>query len=389
MSQRQFSLYCGADPTAKSLHLGNLLPLMILLHFYIRGHNIIGIVGGATGSVGDPSGRTTERTQMDTDVKDQNAIKIRSQMEEFFNNGMNYAVSRGFQVAKENADTNGKYKGSAVTKNNYEWWKNITMLDFLANYGKYFRVNTMIARDSVSARLNSQAGIGYHEFSYQLIQSYDYWYLYKNFGVSIQVGGNDQWGNIVAGIDLITGLTTKKDDINNNKKKDVRKLEPYGLTVPLLTTASGEKFGKSAGNAVFLNSEITKPYDLFQYFMKVSDDDVEKMLKMFTLLPLPKIEQIITEHQKDMALRTAQRVLAKEVTDLVHGVGAGDRAELITSILFPSPDQAFPIASADVITDSFEKEGILKKIKREDIIGQRFTNVLALLNNASKSKLPS
>ncbi|EGW30314.1 tyrosyl-tRNA synthetase [Spathaspora passalidarum NRRL Y-27907] len=369
----KFKLYCGADPTAASLHLGNLLPLMILLHFRLRGNDVVGLVGGATGKVGDPSGRETERTQMERAERETNIIKIQSQLSGFLNKGIEYAKSRQFP----------QHEGEVQVVNNADWWSDIKMLDFLADYGRFIRISSMLARESISARLQGQAGIGFNEFTYQILQAYDFWHLHKHHGVNMQVGGNDQWGNITAGIDLISRLQRQ----TNSEPTPV-----YGLTVPLLTTPSGQKFGKSAGNAIFIDAKLTTPYQMYQYFINVPDDMVEKLLKIFTLLPLSVIEsEIIPRHEQEPGIRLAQRILAREVVDLIHGVGVGDEMAYITGFLYPTPDQPFnDVVSADKLIETFKKSGILKTFKLSDfenIDDIKLSSVLAKVTGNSRREI--
>lgn len=371
----KFKLYCGADPTAKSLHLGNLLPLMVLLHFNLRGHDIVTLIGGATGVVGDPSGRDSERTQMEQKERDNNIESIRQQMKTFIDRGVEYAKSRNYPI---------KEVGNTENLNNADWWKSIKMLDFLGTYGRHIRISAMLGRDSIQSRLESQNGLGFNEFTYQILQAYDFWHMFKNNNVNVQVGGNDQWGNITAGIDLISRLQRAfKTDKKQSDKPS------YGLTVPLLTTPSGAKFGKSAGNAVFISQNATSPFQLYQYFINVPDEMLVKLLKCFTLLPSTSIDEILVKHEADPAFRIAQRILAREVTDLVHGVGVGDEMAYITSFLFPTPDQPFnEEVSADRLLSAFKKSGILVQLNRSDLEAQdlRLSTVLSKIMKKSKSE---
>ncbi|CCH46698.1 Tyrosyl-tRNA synthetase [Wickerhamomyces ciferrii] len=373
LNKTKLGLYCGADPTAKSLHLGNLLPLIILLHFNLRGHNIIGLVGGATGAVGDPSGRTTERSMMEDQTRLDNVTKIQNQLEGFFTNGIRYAKYLSTSHVIE--------EGLIKSKNNFEWWENVSFLGFLSTYGRHIRVAQMLARDSVKGRLESENGIGFNEFTYQILQAFDFWHLFRNEQVSIQVGGNDQWGNITAGIDLINRLKT-----NLNKKDSLKNRSSFGITAPLLTTASGEKFGKSAGNAVFIDSKITPSFDLYQYFIKTPDSEVSKLLKIFTLLPLKQIEEIISKHEQDPSLRYAQRILSNEVTDLIHGVGSGKSAAIISSILYPLPDQPYPDIGSDELIDAFENANVLKTLPKEEFLNKPFSFILSKVQEISKNE---
>lgn len=375
---KKFKLYCGADPTADSLHLGNLLPLMVLLHFNLRGHDVVGLVGGATGAVGDPSGRTTERTQLAEEKRLANVNKIKGQIANFLRQGVEYAQSRNFPI---------KRLGEVSTEDNATWWKSIGMLDFLATYGKHIRVSAMLGRDSIQSRLKTDQGLGFNEFTYQILQAYDFWHLFKNKNVNLQIGGNDQWGNIIAGVDLISRL--QKNLTRNTKSKQKVEEPTFGMTVPLLTTPTGEKFGKSAGNAIFINEELTTPYQLYQYFINTPDEIVLKLLKVFTLLPIASIENIIAQHNEDPGVRIAQRILAREVTDLIHGNGMGDEMAYATSFLFPTPDQPFiDDISADKLIRVFKKSGILVRLKFDDfnIDDLKLSTLLAKVMNKSKTE---
>ncbi|SCU84791.1 LADA_0D03818g1_1 [Lachancea dasiensis] len=364
VSGEKVGLYCGADPTAKSLHLGNLLPLMVLLHFYIAGHDVYTLVGGATGQVGDPSGRKTERAGMADWQRLENVSKIQGQLRGFFESGLAYYKHKTASVEHQ--------YGRATHTNNYDWWHDMRMLDFLALYGRHIRVQSMLNRDSVSSRLGSKEGIGFNEFTYQILQAFDYYHLNKTHGVTVQVGGNDQWGNITAGIDLINrvGCTAQN--------------QPFGLTVPLLTTSSGEKFGKSAGNAVFIDPHLTKPYELYQYFIQVSDDDVEKLLKTFTLLPLEHIKETIDAHASMAHERGAQRLLAREVVDLIHGMGSSNDAEIVSEVLFGAHDLG---SSATELIRLFQDANILYTCSRNLSLEQIITQVAKCSKSEARRKL--
>ncbi|CDO95178.1 unnamed protein product [Kluyveromyces dobzhanskii CBS 2104] len=358
---QKIKLYCGADPTAKSLHLGNLLPLMVLLNFYVRGHDVVSLIGGATGKVGDPSGRKTERDVIGDNKRQENIDRIVSQFKRFFTNGLKY-----YQAKITTQDT----PGEVTYRNNLTWWRDVRMLDFLATYGKHIRIQNMLSRDSVSSRLQSQDGIGFNEFTYQILQAYDFHHLYSNEDVSVQVGGNDQWGNITAGIDLINRISPQ-----------ATKARPaFGLTVPLLTTSTGEKFGKSAGNAVFIDPEINTPYDLYQFFINTTDADVATQLKIFTLLPLETIENIMSQHALSPNERFAQKRLAIEVVDLIHGVGKGNDANLISQILFGG-SSIENVSAAELIRVSNDNR-ILNKIHSSTPL----SDIVCNLTNCSKSE---
>ncbi|KAG6861097.1 hypothetical protein C0995_004034 [Termitomyces sp. Mi166 len=318
-SKRQVA-YVGIDPTAGSLHVGHLIPLMCLLHFHLRGHGAIPLIGGATGRVGDPSGRLTERQLADIKQVSDNVDSLTKGIHTFFKHASAYARARGLNVER-------LIREPAVTSN-LQWHENINLLDFLRTVGVHARVNTMLNRESVKARLTSQRGLSFTEFTYQLLQAYDFYHLHKNYECTIQIGGSDQWGNILAGIELISRL--------ENLASEDTEAKAFGLTTPLLTTASGEKFGKSVGNAVWLDSNLTSVFDFYQYFVKVDDADVEKYLKLFTLLSHDEITSIIKAHTAQPEKRIAQKRLAAEVTHIVHGDTGVSRAVTLTKLLFES-----------------------------------------------------
>ncbi|KAI0462649.1 hypothetical protein LJB42_004145 [Komagataella kurtzmanii] len=368
-SKRRLSLYCGADPSARSLHIGNLLPLMILLHFNLRGHNIFPIVGGATGKVGDPSGRETERTEIQHEERESNVENIRKQMKSFFRKGVTFAHRRN-QLFKD------VEPGTQMLKNNIEWWENIRILDFLSTYGKFIKVNQMLARESIKKRLNSGMGIGFNEFTYQILQAFDFFVLYKDYNVQIQVGGNDQYGNIVAGIDLISRLHRNKAD------NAVHAPGAFGITVPLLTTSTGEKFGKSAGNAVFIDKYMTPSYQLYQSMINLSDGDVERFLNKFSLLPLSVIDKIVLKHKQNKKQRIGQKILAVELCDLIHGQGEGISNLIISETLFGG----FHNFNTLEILEAFRKQGLLKTYKACMIENLSILNVLEDIYRQQKSR---
>jgi tyrosyl-tRNA synthetase len=289
----QVSFYVGFDPTARSLHVGNFVPIMMMAHLQRAGHRPIAVVGGATGMIGDPSGRSSERNLLDDSAVLANLATIRAQLASF----LRFDGANGAKVV-----------------NNADWTGPISYLHWLRDVGKYFSVNAMIAKESVRRRLEERdQGISYTEFSYMLLQAYDFFVLNRDAGVRLQMGGNDQWGNITAGIELI------------HKKGGG---QAYAITAPLLLTAAGEKFGKSAGNAVWLDSELTSPFAFYQYWVRTDDRDAAKFLRMFTFLELDEIEAIEEAHAGNLAGRLAQKRLAQEVTRIVHGEAALLRAEL-------------------------------------------------------------
>ncbi|KAF9914927.1 tyrosyl-tRNA synthetase [Lobosporangium transversale] len=352
------AIYCGVDPTASSLHLGNLVTLLGLLHFHIKGHTTIGLVGGATGSIGDPSGKSTERQPMSAATLAKNVAGIDAQFQQFFKRGRAYAERRGYSIQ-------GSSGGHVKVVNNKTWFGKLSALDFLADIGRYARVGTMIARD----RLESPQGISFTEFSYQLLQAYDFWHLYHEDGCRIQLGGSDQWGNITAGIDLIhKKKKTAKEQVIIESSKDGHGTiadSAYGLTIPLLTTATGEKFGKSAGNAVWLDERMTSLFDFYQFFVKTADADVERYLHYFTLLNTDQIQAVMNEHNTEPEKRHAQHTLARETTELVHGVDAVPKALLATHVLFGS---SLDKLKGQELIDAFEHDSRMISLTKSDIM---------------------
>ncbi|WP_232696446.1 tyrosine--tRNA ligase [Brevibacillus daliensis] len=300
LDQGMLTLYTGFDPTADSLHIGHLLPILTLRRFQLAGHQPIALVGGGTGMIGDPSGRTSERSLNTPEVVQGYSDKLKGQLERFLD-----------------FDREGN---PAVMANNYDWLSKITFIEFLRDIGKHFSVNYMLAKDSVSARL--EQGISYTEFSYMIMQSYDFKKLNETLNCEMQMGGSDQWGNITAGTELIRRTS-------GDEEKKV-----FGLTLPLVLKSDGTKFGKTAGGAVWLDGSKTSPYKFYQFWFNTDDRDVIKFLHYFTFLTLDEIKEledkVITEPEK----REAQRTLARSVTTLVHGEAAMNRAEEISHSLF-------------------------------------------------------
>ena len=289
--------YVGFDPTASSLHIGNLVPIMLLVHYQRCGHKPIALVGGATGLIGDPSGKSSERNLLSVEEINHNLSLIRPQLELFLD------FDHGAQ--------------SAEIVNNMDWFKDINMVSFFRDIGKHLTLNYMMSKDSVQNRM--ETGISFTEFSYQLIQAYDFHHLYKSKNCTVQIGGSDQWGNITSGIELI-----KK--ISGNKS--------YALTTPLITKSDGSKFGKTEEGNIWLDSKRTSPYKFYQYWLNVSDQDAERWIKIFTTFDQQKIIDIVESHQKEPHLRIIQKELAKSITSRVHGDDAYNQSVRVSSILF-------------------------------------------------------
>jgi tyrosyl-tRNA synthetase len=300
--KKPLTLYVGFDPTAPSLHVGNLVVLLVLRRFQLAGHNPLALVGGATGLVGDPSGKNEERTLNSSDTVAEWVGRIKEQVSVFL-------------------DFDSKSNPAKVV-NNLDWTAPLSAIEFLRDIGKHFSVNQMLARDSVSSRLEA-GGISYTEFSYQVLQSYDYLELFRRYNCTLQLGGSDQWGNIVAGLDLI---------------RRVEQASAHAVTVPLLTKADGTKFGKTAGGSVWLDPEMTSPYAFFQYWLNTDDKDVINFLKVFSFKSHAEITEMEKNHLENPGLREAHRELARELTTLVHTQEVSDRVESAAKALFGQGD---------------------------------------------------
>ena len=293
------SVYGGFDPTADSLTVGNLVPLLLLRRFQLAGHRPFALVGGGTGLIGDPSGKDAERAIRDRADVQKNVAGVRRIFEQI----LDFSGSHG-----------------AVLVDNADWLEKLSYIEVLRDVGKHFSVNMMIQKDSVRERLqNREQGISYTEFSYMLLQAYDFLHLYRAHGVTAQVAGSDQWGNTVAGIDLV---------------RRTERAETFGMTVPLITKADGGKFGKTESGAVWLSAERTSPYEFYQFWLNATDPDAKRFLHVYTLLPLAEIAELVAAHDADPSARVAQRALAARVTELVHGADGLERAEAATRALF-------------------------------------------------------
>jgi len=299
LNEQKIALYCGFDPTADSLHIGHLLPVLALRRFQLAGHTPVALVGGATGMIGDPSFKAAERSLNNLETVQQWVHSIRGQLEPFLS------------FEGDNA---------AIMANNYDWFGGMGCLDFLRDIGKHFSVNAMLAKESVKQRIErDDVGISFTEFAYALLQGYDFAELNKRHGVMLQIGGSDQWGNITWGIDATRRLNQQS---------------VFGLTLPLVTKSDGTKFGKTEGGAVWLNAKKTSPYQFYQFWLKVADADVYKFLKYFTFLGVEEIDAIEAADQASGTKPEAQRILAEEMTRLIHGEAALEAAQRISASLF-------------------------------------------------------
>lgn len=315
--------YIGFDPTADSLHIGSLVPILLLVHFQKAGHKPIALVGGATGMVGDPSGKSEERNLLSEEALQKNVAGVKAQLEKFL-------------------DFNPTLPNAAEMANNYDWFKTISFIDFLRDAGKHITVNYMMAKDSVKKRIEGETGISYTEFAYQLMQGYDFYWLYNHKNCKLQMGGSDQWGNMTTGTELIR-----------------RKCggEAFVFTNPLITKADGGKFGKTESGNVWLDANRTTPYQFYQFWLNASDADAEKWIKIFTFLSKDAIEMLIHEHKMDPSARVLQKTLAQEITCFVHGKGEFEKAVETTQKLFAN--QNAPAESLS-IEDLEGMEGVVK-----------------------------
>jgi tyrosyl-tRNA synthetase len=319
LNKEMCSGYIGFDPTADSMHVGHLMQVMTLIHFQRAGHKPYALVGGATGMVGDPSGKSAERNLLDEETLNKNVAGLQAQLEKFldFNTGDN----------------------SAVMVNNYDWFKGFSFLHFIRDVGKHITVNYMMAKDSVKKRLEGETGMSFTEFTYQLVQGYDFYYLWKHHGIKIQMGGSDQWGNIVTGTELI-------------RRKDGG--EAFALTTQLIKKSDGTKFGKTESGAIWLDPKKTSPYKFYQFWLNASDDDVKNWIRIFTLLSKTEIEALEAEHAAAPHLRALQKALAKDITIRVHGEAEFEKALYLSKILFEGSIEAIAELDEQSFLDLFD-----------------------------------
>jgi tyrosyl-tRNA synthetase len=335
LNKEMTSGYVGFDPTADSLHIGSLVPILLLVHLQRAGHKPYALVGGATGMVGDPSGKSEERNLLSEETLRYNQEGVKKQLMQFLD----------FDPSKPNC---------AEMVNNYDWFKEISFLNFIRDVGKHITVNYMTSKDSVKKRLEGETGMSFTEFTYQLVQGYDFYWLYKNKNVKLQMGGSDQWGNIVTGTELI-------------RRKDSG--EAFAFTCPLITKADGGKFGKTEKGNIWLDPAKTSPYQFYQFWLNASDDDAEKWIRIFTFLDKLTVDSLIAEHKKDAAKRTLQKKLAEEVTKFVHGEEELKKAIETTEKLFSNQHASVEDLTVDelegmdgIIKIDFEKEKIVAGI---------------------------
>ncbi len=351
LSKGMASAYLGFDPTADSLHIGHLVGVMTLLHFQRSGHQPVALVGGATGMIGDPSFKSAERNLLDKATLDHNVACIQKQLAKFL-------------------DFSGSQPNKASLVNNYDWMSQFTFLEFIRDVGKHITVNYMMSKDSVKRRLEDGNGLSFTEFSYQLIQGYDFYHLWKNQNCSIQLGGSDQWGNIVTGTELIRRMGGGS---------------AFALTVPLITKADGTKFGKTEGGSVWLDPEKTSPYAFYQFWLNVSDEDASKYIRIFTVLDQATIEGLEKEHAEAPHLRLLQKEIAKEVTVMVHSKEEYEMALKASEILF-GKSSTDDLASLDERTFLAVFEGV-PQVQLSQAVYSNLENVLDLVAEKTDFKL--
>jgi tyrosyl-tRNA synthetase len=345
------SAYLGFDPTADSLHIGHLVGVMTLLHFQRAGHQPVALVGGATGMIGDPSFKSAERNLLDKPTLDHNVACIQKQLAKFL-------------------DFSGTQKNNARLVNNYDWISEFSFLDFIRDVGKHITVNYMMSKDSVKRRLEDGNGLSFTEFSYQLIQGYDFYHLWKNENCTIQLGGSDQWGNIVTGTELIRRMGGGS---------------AFALTVPLITKADGTKFGKTEGGSVWLDPEKTSPYAFYQFWLNVSDEDASKYIRIFTVLDQGTVERLEKEHAEAPHLRLLQKEIAREVTCMVHSTEDYEMAVKASEILF-GKSSTEDLASLDERTFLSVFEGV-PQVQLSHAVFAQLENVLDLLGEKTNFEL--
>lgn len=363
-------LYAGFDPTADSLHVGSLFPLLSLRRFQREGHTPIALVGGATGMIGDPSGKTQQRSMLDKDQLAKNLAGIRRVIERFL-------------------DFTGPNAARVV--DNFSWFEGFTFIDFLRDVGKHFTVNHMIAKESVRSRLEDRAhGLSYTEFSYMLLQAYDFYHLHRNENVELQIGGSDQWGNITAGTDLIRRM--KFIESGAASEDEAGECPAYGMTQPLVTKQDGTKFGKTESGTVWLDADKTSPYEFYQFLMQTTDADVIKLLKYFSFRPFEELAELEKQTTEAPEKRAAQTALAREVTALVHGADELAVVEKATRALFGGEDlRSIP---ARMLPEILKGAPLLKKDKSSAAAGVRFLDLvvesgLCASNGAAKKEVSS
>ncbi|MCJ1438219.1 tyrosyl-tRNA synthetase [Xylographa pallens] len=339
MINKRVGAYVGIDPTAPSLHVGHLLPLMSLFWMYVSGFHAVTLLGGATAQIGDPTGRTTTREVSHSAVRKTNMVNMHYQLKMMWANMEHHARFKyGYQW---------EWAWHRELVNNNVWMNKLPLLEVLKVLGSGARIGTMLGRDTVKNKMKNGDGMSFSEFTYPLLQAWDWWHMYNTKNVQIQIGGSDQFGNIIAGVDAINYIRKSHYDPIIRQETDDPLRKPMGFTVPLLTTASGEKFGKSAGNAVWLDKDMTSTFELYQFFVRSADSDVARYLRLFTFIPLPEIDTIMTDQEQEPSKRIAQRRLAREVVEMIYGTKEANEVEIQHKTLFRPVSTPKPIPVDD------------------------------------------
>ena len=377
------SVYVGFDPTASSLHVGNLVSVRALEIFQVSGFRPIALIGGATGLIGDPSGKSTDRILLNVKQVEENQFGIEKSL-------------------KQVLDFNGNNNQQIKMVNNIDWYDNMSAFEFVRDIGQHFRLSQMLSKDSVRNRLESDVGISFTEFSYQMFQAHDFYHLYNNENCILQIGGSDQWGNIVAGCELIRRRLGNNDDNNNNNNNN----NAYGMTVPLMTTASGEKLGKSAGNAIWIDPDKTSPYDFYQYFMQIKDEDIVGLIPLMGVhvnmngegeyihddydneFSLNKAKDVIKLHQQDPGKRYGQTFLAESMTTWVHGEEVCQNVRKLSKTLFQKKKKSSNNSNdiKDMLKMALKNGNVTKVELRNDDLSSITIIELSMKCNAIKSK---
>lgn len=355
LNKEMTTAYIGFDPTSDSLHIGSLVPIILLVHLQKAGHRPIALIGGATGMIGDPSGKSDERNLLDEETLAKNVAGIRSVLSRFL-------------------DFDSKEENAPILVNNYDWMKDFSFIDFARDVGKRITVNYMMSKDSVKKRFSADSGVGmsFTEFTYQLIQGYDFYHLNMQYGCLLQMGGSDQWGNITTGTELVRRM--------NVTQSDGEPAKAYAMTCPLITKADGSKFGKSEGGNVWLDADKTSPYKFYQFWLNTTDQDAEKYIKIFTFLGKNEIDQLIAQHKEAPHMRLLQKKLAEQVTVFVHSQQEYENAVKASNILFSGGAEDLKQLNEATFLDVFE--GVSQaEIKRSDIVDG--LDIIAALSSAS------
>ncbi|CAI6335645.1 unnamed protein product [Periconia digitata] len=334
LTRKRIGAYVGVDPTAPSLHVGHLLPMMALFWMYMYGYHTVLLLGGGTVQIGDPSGRTTDRARQEYDVRAMNVQNMQQQLQGLWTHVKALGIKHDYPIETSR---------SKALLNNASWLKDLSAIELMRDLGSGMRLGPMLARDSVRLRMESGEGMPFSEFSYPLFQAYDWWSMYSTQGVQLQLGGSDQYGNLCAGMDAVNHM--RKIHRADEPAEQGPLLATFGLTTPLLTTSSGEKFGKSAGNAVWLDKDMLNSFDLYQYFLRTPDSDVARYLKLFTFLPLQQIDLVMGRHAQDESKRVAQHLLAKEIVELAHGAAYAKKAETAHKEAFSQGTSTFSLSA--------------------------------------------